>query len=193
MERKNNLKLLDEILQYNKKFVAEEKYKEFETTKFPNKKLVILTCMDTRLIELLPKAMNVGNGDVKIVKNAGALVTHPFGSIMRSLLVAVYQLKAKEVLVIGHYDCGMSGMKADDVIENMYDRGIKKETIDTLNYSGINVNEWLKGFENVHESVSHSVNVIKNHPLLPNDIPVHGLVIDPKTGKLDLIVNGYED
>lgn len=193
MERKNNLKLLDEILQYNKKFVAEEKYKEFETTKFPNKKLAILTCMDTRLIELLPKAMNVGNGDVKIVKNAGALVTHPFGSIMRSLLVAVYQLKAKEVLVIGHYDCGMSGMKADDVIENMYDRGIKKETIDTLNYSGINVNEWLKGFENVHESVSHSVNVIKNHPLLPNDIPVHGLVIDPKTGKLDLIVNGYED
>ncbi|AIE61124.1 beta-class carbonic anhydrase [Bacillus methanolicus] len=187
------MKLLDEILQYNKKFVAEEKYKEFETTKFPNKKLVILTCMDTRLIELLPKAMNVGNGDVKIVKNAGALVTHPFGSIMRSLLVAVYQLKAKEVLVIGHYDCGMSGMKADDVIENMYDRGIKKETIDTLNYSGINVNEWLKGFENVHESVSHSVNVIKNHPLLPNDIPVHGLVIDPKTGKLDLIVNGYED
>jgi carbonic anhydrase len=35
--------------------------------------------------------------------------------------------------------------------------------------------------------------VIKNHPLLPKDIPVHGLVIDPKTGKLDLIVNGYED
>lgn len=185
------MKLLDEILQYNEQFVAEEKYKEFETTKFPNKKLVILTCMDTRLIELLPKALNVGNGDVKIVKNAGALVTHPFGSIMRSLLVAVYQLKAEEVLVIGHYDCGMSGMKADDVIKNMYEKGIKKETIDTLNYSGIKVNEWLRGFENVHESVLHSVNVIKNHPLLPKDVPVHGLVIDPKTGKLDLIANGY--
>jgi carbonic anhydrase len=193
MERMNRLKLLDEILQYNEQFVAEEKYKEFETTKFPNKKMVILTCMDTRLLELLPKAMNVGNGDVKIVKNAGALVSHPFGSIMRSLLVAVYQLKAEEVLVIGHHDCGMSGMKADDVIEKMYERGIKQETIDILNYSGINVNEWLHGFDNVYESVTHSVDVIKNHPLLPKDIPVHGLVIDPKTGKLDLIVNGYED
>jgi carbonic anhydrase len=193
MERMNRLKLLDEILQYNEQFVAEEKYKEFETTKFPNKKMVILTCMDTRLLELLPKAMNVGNGDVKIVKNAGALVSHPFGSIMRSLLVAVYQLKAEEVLVIGHHDCGMSGMQADDVIEKMYERGIKQETIDILNYSGINVNEWLHGFDNVYESVTHSVDVIKNHPLLPKDIPVHGLVIDPKTGKLDLIVNGYED
>ncbi|SIC35439.1 Carbonic anhydrase [Mycobacteroides abscessus subsp. abscessus] len=70
--------------------------------------MVILTCMDTRLLELLPKAINVANGDVKIIKNAGALVAHPFGSIMRSILVAVYQLQADEVFVIGHHDCGMS-------------------------------------------------------------------------------------
>lgn len=52
--------------------------------------------------------MNMRNGDVKIVKSAGALVAHPFGSIMRSILVAVYELNADEVCVIGHYDCGMS-------------------------------------------------------------------------------------
>ena len=27
---------------------------------------------------------------------------------------------------------------------------------------------------------------------MPKDIKVHGLIIDPKTGKLDIIVNGYE-
>jgi len=51
---------------------------------------------------------------------------------------------------------------------------------------------WLKGFSKVEDSVAHSVEVIQNHPLLPSDIPVHGLVIDPETGKLDLIINGYE-
>jgi carbonic anhydrase len=184
--------VLEEILQYNEKFVEEKKYEQYITTKFPNKKMVILTCMDTRLIELLPKAINVSNGDVKIVKDAGALVMHPFGSVMRSILVAIYELQAQEVLIIGHYDCGMSGMKADPIIVKMKERGIKQETIETLNYSGIDVREWLKGFDNVRDSVSHSVNIVRKHPLLPKDVAVHGLVIDPTTGKLDLIENGYE-
>jgi carbonic anhydrase len=184
--------ILNDILDYNQKFVEDHEYEKYETTKFPNKKMVILTCMDTRLLELLPKALNLGNGDAKIIKDAGALVTHPFGSVMRSILVALYQLKAQEVLVIAHYDCGMSGMKAEPVIENMKERGISEETLKTLTYSGIDIEQWLRGFENVTESVEHSVDMIKNHPLMPKDIPVHGLVIDPKTGKLDLIVDGYK-
>lgn len=187
------MKLLEEILHYNETFVSEKKYEAYVTTKYPNKKMVILACMDTRLLELLPKALNLGNGDVKIVKNAGAVVMHPFGSIMRSVLIAVYQLQAEEVLVIGHHDCGMSAIKAEVVIENMKKRGIKQETLDTITYSGIDVNQWFHGFDNVNESVAHSVELIKNHPLLPNEVPVHGLVIDPGTGKLDLVVSGYKD
>ncbi|PLR79426.1 carbonic anhydrase [Bacillus sp. V3-13] len=187
------MKLLNEILAYNEQFVEEKKYEEFVTTKFPNKRMVILTCMDTRLLELLPKALNVGNGDVKLVKNAGALIMHPFGSIMRSILIAIYELQAEEVFIIGHHDCGMSGIRAENVMEKMMERGVKKETLETLGYSGIDISEWLHGFNNVSESVAHSVEIVKKHPLLPADIPVHGLVIDPETGKLDLVVNGYND
>lgn len=185
--------LLNEILDYNKNFVENQEYKKYETTKFPKKRMVILTCMDTRLLELLPKSMNLSNGDVKIVKNAGALVSHPFGSIMRSILIAVYELQADEVFVIGHHDCGMSALKADRVIDSMQQRGVSKETLDTLTFSGIDFHKWLHGFDNVSESVAHSVNIIKNHPLMPDGIPVHGLVIDPSTGKLDLVVGGYQD
>ncbi|WP_137744757.1 beta-class carbonic anhydrase [Robertmurraya siralis] len=187
------MKLLDEILQYNEEFVKEMKYEAYSTTKFPNKRMVIVTCMDTRLTELLPKALNIGNGDVKLVKNAGALVSHPFGSIMRSILVAVYQLQADEILVIGHHDCGMAGMKAGQMIDNMKERGITEETFEMLTYSGINVTKWLQGFQDVKESVSHSVEMIKKHPLLAEDIPVHGLVIHPNTGKLDLVIDGYKE
>nr|WP_263325343.1 carbonic anhydrase [Neobacillus sp. Marseille-Q6967] len=185
--------LLKEILNYNQEFVESREYEKYETTKFPNKRMVILTCMDTRLLELLPKAMNLGNGDVKTIKNAGALVSHPFGSIMRSILIAVYQLQAEEVFVIAHHDCGMSGLKADPVIDSMKSRGVTDETFDTLNYSGIDIKKWLHGFDNVNQSVEHSVGVIKNHPLMPDGVPVHGLVIDPKTGRLDLVVDGYND
>ncbi|HEY4567298.1 MAG TPA: carbonic anhydrase, partial [Savagea sp.] len=51
--------ILQEVLEYNETFVEEKAYEPYVTTKFPNKKIVILTCMDTRLIELLPKAMNL--------------------------------------------------------------------------------------------------------------------------------------
>jgi carbonic anhydrase len=186
------MNLLTEILEYNKKFVENKEYEKYQTTKYPDKKLVILTCMDTRLVELLPQAMNVKNGDVKIVKTAGAILAHPFGSIMRSLLVAVYELKADEICVIGHYDCGMGAIKADAIMEKMVERGIPQERLEMLKYSGIDLENWLKGFESVEESVKHSVNMLKNHPLLPANIPVHGLIIDPHTGKLDLVINGYE-
>lgn len=187
------MRILDEVLAYNEEFVAEKKYEEYATSKLPNKKMVILTCMDTRLVELLPRALNARNGDIKLVKNAGALIAHPFGSVMRSILVALYQLKAEEVLVIGHHDCGMGGLKANEMIAQMKERGVSQETLDTLEYSGIDFQNWLKGFSKVEDSVAHSVGVIKNHPLLPNNVPVHGLVIDPSTGKLDLVINGYDN
>lgn len=187
------MRMLEEVLAYNEQFVADKKYEEYATSKLPDKKMVILTCMDTRLLELLPRALNVKNGDIKLVKNAGAVINHPFGSVMRSILVAVYQLQADEVLVIGHHDCGMGGLKSDDMITNMKQRGITQETFNTLEYSGINVKKWLKGFSNVEESVANSVNIIKNHPLLPSEVPVHGLVIHPDTGRLDVVTNGYEN
>lgn len=186
------MSLLSEILNYNKTFIEEKMYEEYATTKFPDKKLVILTCMDTRLVELLHKAMNMKNGDVKVVKNAGAILTHPFGSIMRSLLIAVYELKADEVYVIGHHDCGMSVIESGHMLENMMKRGISKETLNIIKNAGIDLDEWLEGFDSVEESVAHSVNMIRNHPLMANEIPVHGLVIDPVTGKLDLVIDGYK-
>lgn len=184
--------LLSEILEYNKTFVDEKLYEQYTTTKFPDKKLVILTCMDTRLIELLHKATNMKNGDVKVVKNAGAILSHPFGSIMRSLLIAVYELQADEVYVIGHHDCGMSVLDGEKMLEKITERGIEKETLDIIKNSGIDLNKWLEGFDSVEDSVKHSVDMIRNHPLMADEVPVHGLVINPETGKLDLVVDGYK-
>lgn len=183
---------LSDIIEYNKSFVEDEKYKEYVTTKYPNKRIVILTCMDTRLTELLPKAMNLKNGDAKIIKSAGAIITHPFGGLMRSILVAVYELQADEVYVIGHHDCGMSSIDTKHMIDSMVARGIDPAMFNTLEYSGIHMESWLRGFKDVTESVKKSVDAIRNHPLIAADVAVHGMVVDPDNGKLDVIVNGYE-
>lgn len=184
---------IEEMLEYNKKFVENKEYTNYITSKEPNKKMVILSCMDTRLTELLPKALNLKNGDVKLIKNAGASIMHPFGSIIRSILVAVYEFDADEVLVIGHHCCGMNNNNADAIIEKALSRGISNDVISTLTNAGIDIKKWLHGFNSVEESVKESVELIKNHPLMPKDINVHGLIIDPTTGQLEVIVDGYKN
>ena len=41
--------MLEEILAYNKKFVEDKGYEAYITNKYPDKKIAILSCMDTRL------------------------------------------------------------------------------------------------------------------------------------------------
>jgi carbonic anhydrase len=184
--------LLSNIMNYNQQFVETKEYEQFLTDKFPEKRMVILTCMDTRLTELLPRAMDLRNGDAKIIKNAGAIVTHPFGSVMRSIIVAVYELEAEEVFVVGHYECGMTGLNANSVLEKAQTRGVTKDMIATLRNAGINLDNFLTGFDYVHDGVVSSVNLIRKHPLLPKNLTVHGLIIHPETGRLDIIDNAYD-
>ncbi len=184
--------ILSEILDHKASFVRRKEYEKFLTDQFPNKRLVILTCMDTRLVELLPRAMGVRNGDVKMIKNAGAGVSHPFGSVMRSVLVAIYELGAAEIAVVGHHGCGMTGLSCASVLEKAKARGVGDDVLATLQHSGIDLQRWLIGFDHVEDGVKQSVGIIRNHPLLPRDVPVHGLIIHPETGKLDVLVDGYE-
>lgn len=188
----SKMTLLHEIVDFNKKFVNDEEYVKYETDKFPDKRMLVLSCMDTRLVELLPKSMNIRNGDVKFIKTAGAIVSHPFGSTMRSILVAIYELHADEIFVIGHHDCGMSSVNVDSIISKMTERGIPEQTIETIENSGIHLRNFLRGFDDVSESIKNSVSVIRNHPLVPKEVPIHGLVVAPDTGKLDVIIDGYE-
>ena len=78
--------MIEQMLEYNKQFVETKAYEKYQTSKYPDKKIAIVTCMDTRLVELLPAALGIKNGDVKIIKNAGGTITNPFDSTVRSLL-----------------------------------------------------------------------------------------------------------
>lgn len=172
------------MLEYNQKFVANKEYEKFTTSKYPDKKIAILTCMDTRLVELLPAALGIKNGDVKMIKNAGGMITNPFGSVVRSLLVAIIELGVEEIMIIGHTDCGMAGMDADEMIEYLKKRGISQDHIDMMDYCGIDFKSWLSGFDCVEQSVADVVELLRNHPLMPKDVSISGYVMNTETGEL---------
>lgn len=176
--------MIDQILKHNREFVKTKQYEQFATSKYPDKRIAIVTCMDTRLTHLLPAALGIKNGDVKMIKNAGGTITNPFDSTMRSLLVAIYELGVNEVMVIGHTGCGVQGMDSAEMLNLMRQRGIDNEHISLMRHCGIDLDSWLHGFDCTETAVEQTVDIVKNHPLMPHDITVRGFIIDSTTGAL---------
>jgi len=179
--------MIDDILQYNKTFVASKGYEKYVTDKYPDKKLAVLSCMDTRLTELLPAALGLKNGDAKVIKNAGGLVISPYDSAMRSLLVAIYELGVEEIMVVAHTTCGACHMSFQEFEHHMLDRGISPDTFETIKRCGIDLDHWLEGFHDTEQSVRTTVDTVKHHPLMPRDVTVRGFIIDSITGQLQEI------
>ena len=179
--------MIEEILKHNCEFVAQKGYEKFATSKYPDKKIAIVTCMDTRLVELLPAALGLRNGDVKIIKNAGGTITNPFDSTMRSLLVAVYELGVNEIMVIGHTGCGVQGMNAAEMLHLMRERGVSEEHISLMRHCGIDLDSWLHGFEDTDAAVAETMDLIRNHPLMAQGVKVGGYIMDSLTGELRVV------
>jgi carbonic anhydrase len=177
--------MLDEILAHNTRFVEE---RLTGCSKVPQRRVAIFTCMDTRLVEFLEPAMGLGRGDAKVIKNAGATLIDPGGGVVRSLVVAVHALGCKEIFVIGHTDCGMAELDIRALEETMLSRGVPAEAIASLQPS---LEEWLGAFHHPVENVERVVELLRDNPLIPKEVPIHGLIFDPREGRLDLVSGGY--
>ena len=172
---------IDQIVEFNREFVAGKGYERHLTDKYPSKKLAVLSCMDTRLSVLLQEALGLKNGDAKIIKNAGAVIPSPWDSAMRSLIVAVYELGVTEIMVVAHTTCGACHMSFGHFKEEMLRRGIPEAE---LTRSDVDLDAWLEGFHDTERSVRGTVEAVVNHPLMPSDVTVRGFIIDSATGEL---------
>ncbi|SMC80314.1 beta-class carbonic anhydrase [Sporomusa malonica] len=188
------MSMLGQVLQANQDFLEKRAQKERESempvSKIPSKNLAIFTCMDTRLVDFLEPALGIERGAAKVIKNAGNTITGLFNSSIRSLLVSIFELDVKEIMVIGHYDCGIAHATADRLISKMLARGICPGAIKMIEKD---LETWLDSFHHPVENVKHVVQQIRTNPLIPKDVPIHGLMLDPQTGEIEVIISGYED
>lgn len=187
------MQILDIVLKANKLFIqnppSEYTCGFSDDSKVPTRKLAILTCMDTRLVDFLEPAMGITRGEAKIIKNAGNTLIGPFEDTIRSLIISIFELDVNEIMVIGHLDCGMSKTTSPELKAKMLARGISPYAIKMIEKD---LDEWIDHFHHPEDNVKDVVMKIKTNPLIPDDIPVHGLIIDPCSGELQLLMNGYE-
>ena len=140
----------------------------------PKKKLAIVSCMDTRLVNFLSEKLGLKRGDAKVIKNAGNIITE---DTLRSLVVAIYLLGVNKIMVVGHTDCGMKSVNVEEIKKRMIERGANPYFTPNLEY-------WLGKFESEEDNVIKGANLIKNHPAIPKDVDIRGYIIDIETGTL---------
>ena len=182
------MNLLDSILAANRKFVHPGAFPPL--AKNPKKQFAIFTCMDTRLVDFLEPAMGIKRGDAKVIKNAGNTLVDVRGGVIRSLVAAIFMLGVEEVFVIGHEDCGMADIDPDRLKRDMIARGISPREIET---HVPDLAQWLGAFACPAQNVTEVVKKIRESPLIPADVPIHGLIFCPNDGRLDVMVDGYRD
>ncbi|MBY0563030.1 MAG: carbonic anhydrase [Hyphomonadaceae bacterium] len=152
----------------------------------PARGFAILTCMDARLDPA--KYAGLAEGDAHVIRNAGGRASD---DAIRSLVISHKLLGTKEWFVIHHTDCGME-LFDGPTMATLLETSLATAQFDgktwrnTENAGGSKEGwhvAWLT-FKDLAQSVRDDVARIREHPLTPKDIPVHGFIYDVKTGRL---------
>lgn len=177
--------MLERILEHNRKFVQERSRagEGKPISGHAHKDIMVFTCMDTRLVELLEAAMGFERGDIKILKNAGNIIRSNCSDVIRSVAVGTVIMGLKEVYVVGHKDCGMRKQNVEDIRVKMMAKGIPQEAIEA-----IDIAEWFGLLKDETENVKDAVVKLKESPYIPKDVAIHGLIMDPNTGEIEVVV-----
>lgn len=185
---------IDEILAYNERFVEQTRLPTIGHA--PRRHMALVTCMDCRLVQMFEQALGLERGDVLELRTAGATISEneregTANDLIRSLAGGIYLLGVREVAVIGHTQCGLAHADSTALVASMQALGVDPPKLIEQEKLGDmqGLLRWFGVFNDVHVNVREVVNVIRSSPYLPK-IPVHGLVIDIITGKLELVDKG---
>ena len=91
--------VFDDLMEHNQGYAKRFNLGHLQTP--PIKKLVILTCMDSRMD--LEQLLGLSVGDAHMIRNAGGIATD---DAIRSLILSTQLLGTRAIGVIQHTQCG---------------------------------------------------------------------------------------
>jgi carbonic anhydrase len=181
------MRLFEAILEANHRAVAGDSEAGLRPAEFADAlPVAALTCIDARLNPLIPEVLGIPEEQFIWLRNAGNVVTGPLSSTMRSLSLACAVKGAEEICIIGHTDCQVCKTTTLQLLERLKNLGIERHVLPE------NVNEYFGLFASERQNVIKGCDLVRRSPLIGSKVPVHGLLLDLGTGKLEWLVNGYQ-
>lgn len=182
------MRLFEAIIDANHRAIAGDATAGVRVNDFASELPVIaLTCVDPRLNALFPNVLGLPGEQFIWLRNAGNIISGPLSSTMRSIALSCAVKGGKEVAIIGHTDCGVSKTTTMQLLQTFEAMGVKRHLLPE------NLNEFFGMFSSFRQNVIKSCGIARLSPLIGPKVPVHGLLVDTETGKLEWLVNGYEN
>jgi carbonic anhydrase len=157
---------IDEVLKANEVYARTHELRAL--TPRPERKLAILTCMDTRLAIV---TLGLRTGDAHIIRNAGGIVTD---DSLRSLLVSHYLLGTEEFMIINHTDCGLMRTTEEDLRTRIQNAAGTAAIAPAFFYA----------FRDIEQNVRHQLQKLRTHPWIPKKVVARGFIYDVTSGLL---------
>ena len=181
------MRLFEAIIDANHRAVAGDADAGLHPAEFADAlPVVALTCIDPRLNAFFPNALALPAEQFIWLRNAGNVITSTMSSTMRSLALACAVKGGREIAIIGHSDCQVCRTTTMVLLDELKALGVDRSKLPE------NVTEFFGMFGSERQNVIKACDFARNSPLIGPKIPVHGLLIDIESGKLDWVVNGYE-
>src|SRR2546427_1216372 len=181
------MRLFEAILDANHRAVAGDQTAGLHPTEYEEElPIAALTCIDSRLNALFPSVLGLLNDQFIWLRNAGNVITSPTSSTMRSLSLACAIKDGKEIAIIGHTDCLVCKTTAMQLLDRLRALGIERHLLPE------NLTEYFGMFGSERQNVLKAADFARQSLLIGPKIPVHGLLVDIETGKLEWLVNGYQ-
>src|ERR1700722_17859752 len=178
--------LFESIIDANHKAVAGDASAGLRPADFADELPVIaLTFIDPRLNAFFPNILGIPAEQFIWLRNAGNIITGPLSSTMRSLALACAVKGGREIAIIGHTDCQVAKTTTMQLLEKLKALGVDRARLPE------NLNEFFVMFATERQNVIKACDFVRHSPLIGPKIPVHGLLADIETGKLEWLVNGY--
>ena len=185
---------LEQITLANQTFRARIQPEQLPVARIPGQ--AVITCMDPRVnleaIGIPPfEESGAGSSAVRIIRTLGGIAEN------RSLIVGIYLAGFREIVVMMHTDCGgcLAYSKMDVIVENMQQRlspaafqAWQSQIGDP--FTG-KLREYLHAFQEPRAALEQEIARIHALPFIPDDLIVHGLLYELQSGKIEIIVNGY--
>lgn len=132
----------------------------------PQRRVAVLTCMDTRLDPL--RMLGLSRGEAHIVRNAGGLVTD---DAIRSLSISQRLLGTDQIVVVMHENCGLYRASEDEFAKALAADGV--------------LPTWRLGaFEELDSTLRLGLQRLRSSPELIAHDQIRGFVFDPESGGL---------
>jgi carbonic anhydrase len=162
--------IFDELMEHNKGYAKRFDLGHLQTP--PVKKLVILTCMDSRMD--LEQLLGLRVGDAHMIRNAGGIATD---DAIRSLILSTHLLGTRAIAVIQHTQCGLMSITDEE-----FRWRLSTETGRDASHLRFHA------FRDIDQNIADQVQRIRENPFLPKQVQVRGYAYDVTTGALREVV-----